>query len=221
MQTHVRLARRIHITDKHFTTIGPSRPARPRAPAREGDPILSKTACLLKVSLASLTFVVFAACGPGSMPTSSSDPAASSVAIPSPAPTGQSAASDDSSLAALSPSPGAVTEAEAIALARLELERPDDAELWQTEHGPIGEIFDRISHRPSYGREQPPPSDPARLVWGVQFAMDIEVCGPEGAGCETRRALVTVFLDSSTGEWVRTTTYGPPDGQPLPSPPEA
>lgn len=112
--------------------------------------------------------------------------------------------------------PGGLTEAEAIAAARQFL--PDDAAaVWATMPGTFLAVYDALAHRPTY-LEQPAPDGIAldRLVWGVQFKVSVEVCGPAGGTCEIRDGLRTIVIDYETGEWLRTSTYAPNPAVPLP-----
>lgn len=137
------------------------------------------------------------------------NPATSSVASPS-------------ALASVDPSLGdGLTEAQAIEAARQDLSTADqDAPVWATMAGSYGEVYASLAHRPN-DDEQPPPAGPDRLddpVWGISFHVSVEVCPPLGRTCETRDGLRTVLIDYVTGERLRTTTYGPPPGDPLPTP---
>lgn len=158
----------------------------------------------LKHRLAWVVLLVAIAVGCGSLasgPTASpgvTSPAASSL---------QPAPSQDPSLAAAD---------QAVEVARQRLTSPD-ATLTAVDSGSFGEMFRRYTHRPTY-LEQPEPEDAERRVWAVQFATDVEICGPDGGECLSRPALVTVFLDQSTYDWIRTSTYSPSEGGPLPTP---
>ena len=108
-------------------------------------------------------------------------------------------------------SPGGIALETAIASARQHLVDPS-SDVTATMAGEYLDVFASLANRPDYGGDQPDPEFPdgTSWVWGIQFASDVEVCGPPGGkGCEHRSGLVTVFLDYFTGEWLRTTTYAP------------
>jgi hypothetical protein len=85
--------------------------------------------------------------------------------------------------------------------------------------GTFADVFKAMAHRPEYV-EQPPPEGVAldRLVWGIEFKVSLETCGPSGGECQTRDGLRTIYLDHETGEWLRATAYAPNPGDPLPRP---
>lgn len=113
-----------------------------------------------------------------------------------------------------------LSEADAVAAARTSLpEAHRSSELWATMSGTFQNVFRDLAHQPNYAEQPAPDAIIAdRKVWGVQFKVEVEICPPSGAVCQTRDGLATVFLDYSTGEWIRSTTYAPPPGQELPEP---
>lgn len=114
---------------------------------------------------------------------------------------------------------GDLTEEEAVAAARASVSFADGKEVWATMAGPYAAVFDAMAHQPDPD-EQPAVDTPLREVWGVQFRVKVELCGPwtEENSCEIRDALRTVFLDPHSGTWIRTSTYAPAPGDPLPKP---
>ena len=134
-----------------------------------------------------------------------------------------SSSATHSAPASVDPSLGdGLTESQAIEAARQFLSTLDrDAPVWATAAGSFETVFSSLAHRPNYV-EQPPPTDPEHLdrpIWGIQFHVTIELCGPSGTTwCDTRDGLQTVLIDYATGEKLRTTTYAPSSGEPLPTP---
>jgi hypothetical protein len=117
------------------------------------------------------------------------------------------------------PQPAAgLSEAQAVAAARSHLADPG-APVWSTRSGPFSEVFATLSLEQGAVLD-----DPQRPVWGIAFHTAVEICGPPSAEgdppreCETRPALHTVYLDFSTGEFLRTSTIAAPTGDPLPTP---
>ena len=95
-----------------------------------------------------------------------------------------------------------------------------EAEVWASLEGSFAEVSSRLVISPPY-LEQPPSENaaPDREVWGVQFKVAVELCPPEGGGeCEARTGLRAIIVDHETGEWIRTSTYAPSPGEPLPPP---
>jgi hypothetical protein len=113
--------------------------------------------------------------------------------------------------------PPGLTEAQAIEAARGTYA---DAEVWATLPGTYEDVFATLAHRPSYV-DQPPPAGKAmleRMVWGVQFKIAAVICPPPPGDCETRDALRTILIDYETGRQLRSSTYAPSPGDPLPTP---
>jgi hypothetical protein len=151
-----------------------------------------------RVGTFAVTLLVAAAC---STATSGAGRAPNGAATPS-VPTAASAAA------------AGLTESQARDMAR---EFAGDAPVWTTMSGTFESVFAALAHRP--GRQhQPRPGEFGldRLVWGVQFKISMDLCGPQGGTCEERDALRTIFIDYETGEWLRTSTYAP--NGPLPTP---
>jgi hypothetical protein len=99
-----------------------------------------------------------------------------------------------------------LAEAEAIAAARRYVS-DDRAPVLE---GQFAEVFAALANRPIY-LQQPSPDEVAgdRRVWGIQFRVTFELCGPSGGVCETRDGIRTIVIDSWTGEWLRSTTHAP------------
>jgi len=114
-----------------------------------------------------------------------------------------------------------ITEQRAIALANAEIPAQGDPELWATDHGPFADVFDALANRPD-NADQPLPDSttPDHQVWGIAFAVTVQICGPQGVDCEDRRAIRTVFLDYADGTWITTATYSPSPDEPFPTPPQ-
>jgi hypothetical protein len=86
--------------------------------------------------------------------------------------------------------------------------------------GTYADVFASLAHRPMY-LEQPAPAGAKtlrRAVWGVQFRVSVEICGPSGAQCETRDGLRTLLIDHASGAKLGTSMYAPSPGDPLPTP---
>jgi hypothetical protein len=118
----------------------------------------------------------------------------------------------------VSAEPGAdsLTEEQAVATARTHLNADQqDAELWRTLYGRYDEVDGLLGHRPGYV-DQPEDESAARIVWGVEFRLAVEICPPGDGECETRPGLRTIFLDAKTGEWLRSSTFAPSPGDELP-----
>lgn len=105
-------------------------------------------------------------------------------------------------------------DAESVARESLEDQR---APVWANVSGPIDLVYDVLLpeylERPSFANE---PYAKAQ-VWGVQFKVTVEICPPRGSECFKRDGLRTVFIDALTGKWLRTSTWAPGTGKPLPT----
>jgi hypothetical protein len=145
-----------------------------------------------------------------SAPEASSGSAAATVAAPAP--------SDDA--VSSTSGPEGLSESDAVAAARGHLPESDrDAELWATMSGTFADVSLSLGHRPPY-LDQPTVDDVAadRPVWGVGFQLTVEICGPAGGTCESRKGLSTIFIDYESGDWLRSSTFAPSPGEPLPRP---
>jgi hypothetical protein len=118
------------------------------------------------------------------------------------------------------PSAAGLSEDEAVATARTFLPQAQSAaaDVWATRAGSFVDVFS-VARRPTHV-EQPIPDDvaPGRMVWAVQFKLPIELCGPGASDCQDRMVLRTIFIDFSSGEFLRASTFGPAPGEPLPTP---
>lgn len=120
----------------------------------------------------------------------------------------------------VTPRSGGLAEAEAVVVARAFLPESDrdEADVWATKSGSFAEVYS-LARRPTYV-DQPIPEEVAadRMVWAVQFRLPIEICGPPPSECQHRVALRTIFVDFSSGELLRASTFAPAPGEPLPTP---
>jgi hypothetical protein len=116
------------------------------------------------------------------------------------------------------PTPIASGESEAIAAAQ-HLVTDDAASVWATMEGTYGDVFGAMAHRP-FAEIQPAltGAKQERLVWGVQFKVSMEICGPQGSTCETRDGLRTIVIGYFSGKVLDQSAYGPSPGDPLPTP---
>jgi hypothetical protein len=113
-----------------------------------------------------------------------------------------------------------LSEVEAVAMARRSLSDDNQAApVWATTSGTLEKVYPVFEHSPG-NVEEPLPDNIAasRLVWLVEFKVAIEICPPDGSACEDRIGLTTIIIDRATGEWLRTMTYAPSPGDPLPRP---
>lgn len=169
-----------------------------------------------QLALGILLVSILGACtlAPGAAtPAPTPDP--TSTAEPTPEPTAEPTEQVDPTDA---PDNG-ITEDEAIELARASFtDDPDSAPFRVALAGEFGEVYVALVDRRSVP-EQPLPDDVAadQEVWGVQFEVTLEICGPEGVECEERPGIRTVFLNYDSGEWLKTSDYGPAPGMPLPT----
>lgn len=113
--------------------------------------------------------------------------------------------------------PGAVSASAAESVARGYLE-DKTAPVWASVSGPFDLVYDALLpqhlERPSFADEKYAKSP----VWGVQFKVVVDICPPSPWECTKRDGLRTVFVDAMTGEWLRTSTFAPNEGVPLPKP---
>jgi hypothetical protein len=113
--------------------------------------------------------------------------------------------------------PEAISASQAESVARGYLD-DREAPVWASVSGPIELVYDALLpkhvERPSFVDE---PYAKAQ-VWGVQFKVKVDICPPRPHDCFTRDGLRTVFIDAMTGEWLRTSTFAPNEGVPLPTP---
>lgn len=117
------------------------------------------------------------------------------------------------------PGPDGLSAADAVAAARGFLRESDrSAEVWATKSGPFADVFPSLALRPPY-MNQPTPEEVAadRKVWGVAFKLTIDICGPYGSECYRKEGLNTIFIDFTSGEWLRSSTVAPVPGTPLPT----
>lgn len=129
---------------------------------------------------------------------------------------------DSKEVASLPTAAGDLAEDVAIAKAR-EAINAKNAEVWATRVGSYNDVYLALAHRPD-DVEQPDPDaaginvKDGQRVWGVQFKLQVEICGPSGSNCEVRDALRTVLIDAESGDWLRTSTFAPSAGEELPRP---
>jgi hypothetical protein len=126
---------------------------------------------------------------------------------------------DTTSPPTTAPRPGAsaarISEAAAIAAARSNL--PDkSAPVWAAMSGTMENVYATFTR--SAGQPVPDTVAADRVVWGVEFKVVSEICGPSGTVCEKRDGLTTVYIDGATGEWLMASGFAPSQRDPLPKP---
>ena len=101
-----------------------------------------------------------------------------------------------------------ISEDQAIAAAR-EFVPEESATVSATMMGSFSTVFGALASRPAYLPQPELDGKGEAIVWGVQFKLRLDLCGPEGTKCEVRDGFRTVFLDSYSGAWLRTSTFAP------------
>lgn len=95
----------------------------------------------------------------------------------------------------------AVSEDEAINLARKVVVA--DAVLVSASFGRFADVYQNA-------RMKPDPSDQDRVVWAVEVESAYTICPPDASSCWTPRpGFTTVILDGYTGDWITTFSYSP------------